>query len=329
MLREQLIRDIYAVDESTFNEVCLSVFAYQYKNCQPYRLFVDALKKVPEQIRTYKEIPFLPIDFFKQMPVLSTEGLITRTFESSATTGSITSKRYVTHVDLYIESFTRCFEHFYGSIKEYAILALLPSYLERTNSSLVFMVNELMQLSGNKYNKFYLANFEELRLALDSLNKSKQKTILIGVTFALIDFAQQYQLSLDHTIVMETGGMKGRGVEPIRSDLHQYLAGQLGVTSIHSEYGMTELFSQAYAKKKGAFKCPAWMKVLIRDVNDPFHVLENGKTGGVNIIDLYNIDAVSFIATQDLGLVNADNSFEILGRFDNSDIRGCNLLYTN
>jgi hypothetical protein len=238
----------------------------------------------------------------------------------------INSKHLVTDVSWYDESFRRAFDLFYGDIKSYCVLALLPSYLEREGSSLIYMAEDLVKASGNPDSGFYLYNHADLYHQLKKQQQAKKPTLLIGVTFALLDFVEQYQLNFPELIVMETGGMKGRRKEMIREELHDKLCKRFGVRSIHSEYGMTELLSQAYSKGDGIFNCPPWMKIMTRDTNDPMSSLSGSQTGGINIIDLANINSCSFIATQDLGKVYADGSFEVLGRFDNSDIRGCNLL---
>ena len=248
------------------------------------------------------------------------------TFTSSGTTGTITSSHFVTDLGWYTESFRLAFSLFYGNIKNYTILALLPSYLEREGSSLIYMVDDLIKQSGNPYSGFFLYNYDELSYRLKKQKEAQKPTLLIGVTFALLDFIEQYKMDFAQLIVMETGGMKGRREEMIREELHEQLCKGFGVNTIHSEYGMTELLSQAYSNGNGIFNCPPWMKTIIRDTNDPMSLLNDGKTGGINVIDLANINSCSFIATQDLGRVYADNSFEVLGRFDNSDIRGCNLL---
>jgi len=246
-------------------------------------------------------------------------------FTSSGTTGTQVSKHFVPNLKLYEESFNRTFEQFYGPIEDYVVLGLLPSYLEREGSSLIYMVNHFIQNSKYPESGFYLNQWDKLAEKLNVLDQSGKKVLLIGVSFALLDLVENHQFSLKNTIIMETGGMKGRRKELIRTELHDQLKKGFGVSKIHSEYGMTELLSQAYSKGDGIFKCPSWMKVLIRDTEDPLTII-NHQTGGINIIDLANIKSCSFIATQDLGKVNNDGSFEILGRFDSSDIRGCNLM---
>jgi phenylacetate-coenzyme A ligase PaaK-like adenylate-forming protein len=324
MNKPQDIFSITTVQE--FAEKTLQVFAHQYYNNQVYRSFCDLLGRNPENVEILEKIPFLPIEFFKSHKIISSEEEAEITFTSSGTTGQQTSKHYVTDLSFYEESFRRCFEIFYGSVEEYAVLALLPSYLERTGSSLIYMVEDLIKKSKNRDSGFYLHDLDALADKLKLLEQKQQKILLIGVSFALLDLAEKHSFNLQHTIVMETGGMKGRRKEMIRTELHELLKRGLGVENIHSEYGMTELLSQAYALKNGIFECPPWMKILIRDPEDALTLLPYGKSGGINVIDLANINSCSFIATQDLGKNLEDGNTEILGRFDNSDIRGCNLM---
>ncbi|MET2986416.1 LuxE/PaaK family acyltransferase [Aureibaculum conchae] len=319
--------NLYSIKaEAHFNEMALQIFNYQFKNNKVYRSFCSLLNVYPSDINNIEEIPFLPIQFFKLHTIVSTTDAVQQVFTSSGTTGATTSKHYVTDISVYEKSYRKSFEHFYGSIEGYTVLALLPSYLERDGSSLIYMVNDLIIRSKKPESGFYLNNLSDLKEKLTSLDKEGEKVLLIGVSFALLDLVESYTFSLKNTIIMETGGMKGRRKELIRSELHKILKKGFGVNQIHSEYGMTELLSQAYSKGNGIFKAPPWMKVLIRDTEDPLRVLSNEKTGGINIIDLANINSCSFIATQDLGKTFKDGSFEVLGRFDHSDIRGCNLL---
>ncbi len=313
-------------NEAQFLENALQVFRFQAENCQVYKTYLSYLNINPQQIKTLETIPFLPIEFFKTHTILSQNQNPEVVFTSSGTTGITTSQHLVTNVSWYQNSFRKGFELFYGDLKNYAFLALLPSYLEREGSSLIYMVEDLITKTENSGSGFYLYNNDELYQKLIQLQQQKQPTILIGVTFALLDFIEKYQLDFPELILMETGGMKGRRKEMIREELHQTLCQGFGVPAIHSEYGMTELLSQAYSLGEGLFQCVPWMKVLIRDTNDPFSILPNGKTGGINVIDLANINSCSFIATQDLGKIHANSMFEVLGRFDFSDIRGCNLL---
>lgn len=309
-----------------FEELSLQIFAFQYKHNKVYQTFCNHLKKTPENIYTIKEIPFLPIQFFKSHKILSSQKTVQKIFTSSGTTGYLTSKHYITDTSIYEESYRKSFKHFYGEIQDYIILALLPSYLERKGSSLVYMVNDLIKGSNNPHSGFYLHNTIELKEKLEELESNNKKILLIGVSFALLNLIETHQFNLKNTLIMETGGMKGQRKELIREELHQILCKGFGVDQIQSEYGMTELLSQAYSTGNGIFKCPPWMKVLTRDTEDPLTIQLKEKTGGINIIDLANINSCSFIATQDLGKVYEDESFEVLGRFDNSDIRGCNLM---
>lgn len=311
---------------SEFEDLALKIFKFQFENNVVYRSFCDLLYKHPADIKDISDIPFLPIQFFKTHQVITSKGEPEKIFTSSGTTGSITSKHYITDLKLYEESYLKGFHHFYGSVEDYVVLALLPSYLERDGSSLVYMVNDLIEKSNQAESGFYLNNLDDLAKTLIQLEAEKQKTLLIGVSFALLDLVEQFKLNLKHTIVMETGGMKGKRKEIIRQELHQILQTGFGVSQIHSEYGMTELLSQAYSKGNGIFMCPPWMKLLTRDPEDALTLQHAYKTGGINVIDLANINSCSFIATQDLGKVQTDGSFEIIGRFDNSDIRGCNLM---
>ncbi|MDF0707250.1 acyl transferase [Flagellimonas okinawensis] len=318
---------IFNIDNAAkFNEVALEIFEYQYGNNNTYRTFCDHLHRSPKNVHHHLEIPFLPISFFKTHRVLSTNRKANTIFTSSGTTQSTTSKHYVPDIQVYETSFLRAFNLFYGNPEEFCILALLPSYLEREGSSLIYMVDSLIKKSGHPHSGFYLNNLKDLHQKLTELEEQNTKTLLIGVSFALLDLAEQYPISLSNTIVMETGGMKGRRKELIREELHQILQKGLGVNKIHSEYGMTELLSQGYSKGNGIFETPPWMKIITRDTEDPLTIQKNGKTGGINVIDLANIHSCSFIATQDLGKTYPNGSFEVLGRFDDSDIRGCNLM---
>lgn len=313
-------------NEHDFNEVALKIFAYQAHHCVVYRDFLKYLQISADDITTLQQIPFLPIEFFKTHRVLSSEQPVQVTFSSSGTTGMATSQHLVTDVSWYEQSFREGFRTFYGDIANYAVLALLPSYLEREGSSLIYMVKDMITQSAHPLSGFFLHDYAHLYQTLKNLQQAKQATLLIGVTFALLDFIEQFDLHFPELIIMETGGMKGRRKEMIREELHTLLCQGFGVKSIHSEYGMTELLSQAYSLGEGIFHCPSWMKIAIRDTNDPLSILAEGKTGGINVIDLANINSCSFIATQDLGRKTGSDSFEVLGRFDNSDIRGCNLL---
>ncbi len=302
------------------------MFRFQYENNAVYRDFCELLNVEKGSVKSLHQIPFLPIQFFKSHDVLSSSDDIQVTFTSSGTTGMTTSKHLVTDVSVYEQSYQNAFSEFYGNIEDYAVLALLPSYLEREGSSLIYMVNDLIERSNNPNSGFYLHNYYELTAKLIELDTSGQNVLLIGVTYALLDLIELQKFTLNNTIIMETGGMKGQRKEMIREELHELLCDGFGVNSIHSEYGMTELLSQAYSLGNGIFECPNWMSVLIRDTEDALTYVDYGKTGGINVIDLANINSCSFIATQDLGKRHGNNSFEVLGRFDNSDIRGCNLM---
>ncbi|WP_111308534.1 LuxE/PaaK family acyltransferase [Confluentibacter sediminis] len=313
-------------NQQEFDDFALKVFKFQFDNNKVYRSFCDLLYIHPSDVKNIQQIPFLPIQFFKTHNIVSNTNAIETTFTSSGTTGSITSKHPVTDLDIYRSSFIKGFESFYGSIKDYTILALLPSYLEREGSSLIYMVEAMILLSGYKESGFYLNNISELKNTLIDLESKGRKVLLIGVSFALLDLVETFHFQLKNTIIMETGGMKGRRKELIRKELHDTLKQGFGVETIHSEYGMTELLSQAYSKGHGLFNCPSWMRILTRDTEDALSIHPAEKTGGINIIDLANINSCSFIATQDLGKVYKNGSFEVIGRFDNSDIRGCNLM---
>jgi len=323
-MRRNIFFNIHNISE--FNEFTLDIFKFQAQNCTVYNQFLSHLKIDVKGVKKIEEIPFLPIQFFKSHKILASTKNIKQVFLSSGTTGSYQSKHYITDLSIYEESFTKGFENFYGNIEDYTVLALLPSYLEREGSSLIYMVNNLIEKSKKPKSGFYLNNLDELSKNLIKLDKGGEKILLIGVSFALLDLVETYNFKLKNTIVMETGGMKGRRKELIREELHDILSEGFGVEKIHSEYGMTELLSQAYSKGDGIFNCPPWMKILIRDPEDALSLLPKGKSGGINVIDLANINSCSFIATQDLGRTFSNGSFEVIGRFDNSDIRGCNLM---
>lgn len=319
--------DIFTIsNQKQFDKIALKVFRFQYENNLVYREFCDFLKTDVQKVKSIQQIPFLPIQFFKSHSVISNSNPIQTTFTSSGTTGMITSKHLVTDLGIYEESYRKGFSQFYGNIEDYVVLALLPSYLERDGSSLIHMVDDLIQLSNQDESGFYLHNYDELIAKLIQLDRAGKNVILIGVTYALLDLVEKYSFKLKNTIVIETGGMKGKRKEMIREELHQQLCDGFGVKSIHSEYGMTELLSQAYSLGEGIFECPSWMQILVRDTEDALTYVKEGKTGGINVIDLANINSCSFIATQDLGKKYPNGSFEILGRFDHSDIRGCNLM---
>ena len=309
-----------------FKQHALELFKYQYENNTVYRSYCDLINSAYSEVNEVHEIPFLPIQFFKSHTVSCVSKAPDKIFLSSKTTGQIASKHFVNDLKIYHKSFEKGFNGFYGSIKNYAILALLPSYLERENSSLVYMANQLIEQSKHPLSGFYLDELDQLINTLQTLEKKGQKTILLGVTFALLTLIEKKKLNLNNTIIMETGGMKGMRKELVREALHSLFKKGFGVKNIHSEYGMTELMSQAYSKKNGLYNCPPWMKVLIRSTDDPFEIIQEEKTGAINIIDLANVESCAFIATQDLGKTYNDGSFEVLGRFDTSEIRGCNLI---
>ena len=323
-MKRNSIFSIHNVND--FNKTVLETFQFQAKNCGIYKEFLNHLNVDIKGVKNINQIPFLPIQFFKSHQIISSKENIERTFLSSGTTGNTHSKHYITDVSIYEKSFTNGFEKFYGNIENYTVLALLPSYLEREDSSLIYMVDDLIKKSRNQRSGFYLNNLNELHEILVELDKNNEKVLLIGVSYALLDLIEKFKFKLKNTIIMETGGMKGRRKELIREELHKILCKGFGVEKIHSEYGMTELLSQAYSKGDGIFECPPWMKVIIRDTEDALTVLPEGKSGGINVIDLANINSCSFIATQDLGKTYANGTFEVLGRFDDSDIRGCNLM---
>ncbi len=320
-------KDIFSIDdEKAFQAQALDTFKFQAKNCQVYKEYIHHLKIAVDQVSSIKQIPFLPIGFFKTHSVLSRQEPIEITFSSSGTTGMVQSSHHVTDVALYEQSYLCAFEQFYGRVSDYCFLALLPSYQQRAGSSLIYMVNDLIAKSGHPQSGYFLENHDDLLHTLTDLKSKKQPTVLIGVTYALLDFIEKFDLHFPELIVMETGGMKGKRKEMVREELHEQLTKGFGVPAIHSEYGMTELLSQAYSLGEGVFQCPGWMRILIRDTNDPLTLIPEGRTGGINVIDLANINSCSFIATQDLGRIKLEGNFEVLGRFDNADIRGCNLL---
>lgn len=322
-MRPDKIFDIQT--EEDFRKTALEVFHFQYKNVEVYRQFCDLLKTNPSEIKSIEDIPFLPIEIFKTHKVIAKNQLTETVFVSSGTTGQITSRHYVADTNLYEKSFMKAFSRIYGSVSDYAILALLPSYLERKGSSLIYMVNHLIEETKNVHSGFYLNEMDQLIDKIHFLESENQKTILIGVSYALLDLIEKEQFNLENTIVMETGGMKGRRREMIKEELHAHLKTGFGVEQIHSEYGMTELLSQAYSTSEGIFQTPPWMRILTRDTEDAISYVSE-KTGGINVIDLANLYSCAFIATQDLGRSYANHDFEILGRFDVSDIRGCNLM---
>lgn len=335
-MNKSFISNIFNISVNIFEQAALELFAYQYQQNPIYQQFAKAIGKTPNNVSNIIDIPYLPISFFKTHKIVtspspSNGGEKEIIFESSGTTQSVISKHYIQDLSIYEKSFTTTFEKIYGSIDQYCIIGLLPSYLERSNSSLVHMVKELIYKSKHAQSGFYLNNYEELYQTLKIVETEKQPTILIGVTFALLDFAEKYKMNLKHTIIIETGGMKGRQQELTRQEVHTILCNRLGLEHIHSEYGMTELLSQAYSIKNGIFTTPPWMQVLIRSEQDPLEIyqyktLQHPITGAINIIDLANIYSCAFIATEDMGKLYPNSHFEVLGRLDNTDIRGCSLM---
>ncbi|MBU8892713.1 MAG: acyltransferase [Bacteroidales bacterium] len=312
--------------DNQFHDVAIKIFNHQAENNPVYKEYISHLGINISQVNSVNKIPFLPIEFFKTRKVITGGEKVTKTFFSSGTSGMERSCHYITDISVYEKSFTKAFENQYGNIKNYCILALLPGYLENESSSLVYMIDDLIKKSDNNQSGFYLNNTGDLIQKLKSCKEHGNRIILIGVSYALIDLAEKIHFSIPEAIIMETGGMKGKRKELTKKELHGFLSTKFGVKTIHSEYGMTELLSQAYSTGGGKFYTPPWMKILVRDTYDPFCFPGKEKSGGINIIDLANINSCSFIETQDLGIVNSDNSFEVLGRFDLCDIRGCNLL---
>ena len=324
---QHLTDQIFGADAGTFDATALAVFRYQYEHTQLYRLFCDRMHRTPATVAALAEIPFLPVQFFKSHDIIDSQHPGVKTFESSTTTGTTPSRHIVSDLALYERSYLTAFELFYGDPAQYCILSLLPSYLERGTSSLLYMADDLMRRSGDPLSGFIGKDFAELNRRIAIAKSSDKKLLLLGVTYALLDFAEAYPQPLGDAIIMETGGMKGRRAEMTRAEIHRVLTSAFGVRSIHSEYGMTELLSQGYSAGEGIFRCPPWMRVLVRDPYDPLSYLPTGRTGSLNIIDLANLHSCSFLAVSDLGRVFPDGSFEVLGRLDNSEIRGCNLMY--
>lgn len=321
-LHNQILR---IQDNSEFDRLALEILHYQSTFNELYKNYLHALKIAPHELKSSLNIPFLPIEFFKNHEVKSGEFDPEITFTSSSTSGTGQSRHHIKNLSLYESSFLKSFQLFYGAPADYCILGLLPSYLERSGSSLIYMVNRLIEMYGNKASGFFLYDHLSLAETIAAQESKGSRTLLIGVTFALLEFAEKHGMPLTNTLIMETGGMKGRGEELTREEVADKLKAAFGVSSIHSEYGMTELMSQAYSSGDGRFRCPPWMKVFVRDPSDPLSTMHSG-TGALNVIDLANVDSCAFIATQDLGKVYDDGSFEVTGRLDRSDIRGCNLL---
>jgi phenylacetate-coenzyme A ligase PaaK-like adenylate-forming protein len=326
-LQKSLTELIFSEDPGDFDTTALEVYRYQYEHTPVYREFCDALHRSPSTVETVSDIPFLPVQFFKSHDVIDKDKSAQKVFESSTTTGSIPSRHMVADLSLYERSYLRAFEIFYGAADQYCILALLPSYIERGTSSLLYMADHLIRLSGDPLSGFIYKDFAELNKRIAASQKSGRKILLLGVTYALLDFAEEHPQDLSGAIIMETGGMKGRREEMTRGEVHATLKAAFSVDAIHSEYGMTELLSQGYSKGEGIFRCPPWMRIAVRDPYDPMSYLDQGRTGSLNIIDLANLYSCSFLAVSDLGRVFADGSFEEMGRLDHSEIRGCNLMY--
>ncbi len=323
--------DIFNINNNTqFKEIALEVFRYQFDHCSPYNEYCKLIGIKPQSVTSIENIPFIPISLFKNKEIICNETNRPLTYEkiftSSSTTGNIPSKHYIKELSIYDNSIYKCFELFFDKPENYSFLALLPSYLERDGSSLVYMVQKLMDRSNSSYSGFYLYNHAELYNNLLQIKNSGKACILIGVSFALLDFISQHKISMPNLIVIETGGMKGRGKEISRDDLHKRIKEGFGIEQVYSEYSMAELLSQAWSFKEGIFETPPWMKIIIRDLNDPFSIVDNNVIGGINIIDLANYNSCSFIQTEDMGIKTADNLFKVLGRIKNSEIRGCNLL---
>ena len=316
---------IFNVDDKNFEQIAFEVFQFQYINNNIYKSYCDLLKKTPSNIGDISSIPFLPISFFKSHSVICTKKY-DKVFHSSGTTNENLSKHYVSDIHIYEQSFLKNFIDNYGDPKDYVILGLLPNYMENENSSLIYMVNNLIELSESNDSGFFLKEYDFIIEKMKSLTRENKKIILIGVSYALLDLTESKNLNFENTIIIETGGMKGRRREMIKKELHETLKERTGLKKIHSEYGMTELLSQAYSKSDGIFLCPNWMRVFIRDINDPNFLYSNNKSGGINIIDLANINSCSFIATEDMGSLHKNGNFEIMGRIDHADTRGCNLL---
>ncbi len=329
---EKLKSRIFTIEsEKDFNDLALDIFRFQWEHNPVYARFVGYLHKGfrPDSISHYRQIPFIPIDLFKTQKI-SVEGLpVQDYFMSSGTTsqGAVQSRHFLCDISLYEQCFSKAFRYFWGEPSDYVFLALLPNYLEQPHSSLIYMMKGLIAQSGQTESGFYLYDREKLAGKLQDLESQGRKTMLFGVSYALLDMAENCPMPLRHTVILETGGMKGRRKEMPKEELHQILCAAFQIEAVHSEYGMCELLSQAYSIGDGMrFQCPPWMKILIRQSQDPLRWEEEGRSGGINVIDLGNMLSCPFIATQDLGRLYPDGSFSVLGRFDNSDIRGCNLM---
>jgi phenylacetate-coenzyme A ligase PaaK-like adenylate-forming protein len=319
--------NVFRINNQNFDVHALNLFRFQYHNNPVYKAFVDHLEVNPNTIQSVGSIPFMPIRFFKEHKIISGRFAPQHVFESSGTTMSSTSKHYIEDLQYYTDISTTIFSQFFGNLRQSVVIGLLPSYLERQTSSLVYMVDQFIKITRHPASGFYLDNYPELIATLSGLKNQELSVYLFGVTFALLELSRNFKVEMKNLVVFETGGMKGRGREMVREELHDYLAGAFTGGRISSEYGMTELLSQAYLGKSGYFHCPPWMQVFIRDVNDPFYYMKNGKTGVINVIDLANVHSCAFIETEDLGIKTSEG-FRVLGRLDNSDMRGCNLLIT-
>ncbi|HRZ41450.1 MAG TPA: acyltransferase [Bacteroidales bacterium] len=311
-----------------FRHLALDIFRFQYASNAVYRRFCDLMQRNPARVSSFDEIPFLPIGFFRTHPIVSSDKPLAEmlAFTSSGTTDTIPSVHYIPDPDIYLKSLSAGFRHFYGDPAKYAILALLPSYLEKPGSSLVYMAEALIMQSGGNCGGFFLSDFESLASAIRKASQSNRIPFVLGVSYALLDFVDAIGTPLPEAIIVETGGMKGRRKEMVKSELHQVLSAKSGVASVHSEYGMTELCSQAWSDGKGVFRCPPWMKVEVAEINDPMALAGPGKTGVIRVTDLANLGSCAFVETQDLGRVSGDGFFEVMGRMDHSMLRGCNLM---
>ncbi len=327
-LRKKLLEKLQ-MDSWTFEDMALDIYAYQSVHNPVYHQFLTLSGQFDKPISQIEDIPFLPISFFKSHEIKSGAWETSTLFESSGTTGAIPSIHHVRNQQFYLSNAQRIFEKQYGALEEYHLFALLPGYLERSNSSLVAMADDFISKTQSPLSGFYLHDFVALKDVLAKAKNSNRKCLLLGVSFGLLDFAEAHQMDLSHCLIMETGGMKGRRKELIREELHQILKTAFNVSAIHSEYGMTELFSQAYSKGDGVYTPAKTMRILLREVNDPFALAPFGKTGLINVIDLANMDTCSFIATDDIGRISQDFQFEVLGRYDQSDVRGCNLMVSD
>lgn len=323
----ELRKRIFGIkSKQEFERLALHIFRLQAVTVPCYREYCAHIGVNVTKVTHVLDIPYLPIQFFKTHSIYNPKETPELVFSSSRTTGQIPSLHKVVDSRFYEKSIFKGFNHFYGSVDGYCVLALLPSYLEREGSSLVHMAGQFINASRFKESGFYLKDYDRLVVTLSDLERRRIPTLLLGVSFALLELAQNYPIKLNHTLVMETGGMKGRRKEMIREELHDVLKNAFKVEKIHSEYGMTEMLSQAYAQNPNQYHTPPWMKIYIRDSEDPLSLVSEGKTGGINVVDLANLHSCSFIATQDLGKVNADGSIQILGRFDHAEVRGCNLM---